>query len=161
MIRLAHGPVVDALKRYDPGLRVRWSYEKNAWAVEAPLLSREDMLPPVFYEQKPNGEYIERLLPELSERYISYRDGTYVLCWVKQLKTPLVGIIAQRDQAKMHGGGMGQMKRNIQADNEHKNRAAEKRQQERCYEAYDRFKSHARNKPWLEDGTGTSIKGMA
>lgn len=159
----ARGPVVDALKRHDPGLRVRWSHEKQAWAVDAPfkMQSNEWMVPPVFFERIANSDYyIEHILPEYSDRNISYKDGRYIVLWTRELDWRLYRKIVSLDSHKMNGGMVGQYRRNFHKGEADKKYAEGKRKDERVYAAWDQFKHFRRKNPWAEDGTGVSIKGM-
>jgi len=82
-IVLASGGVVRALKSYDRGLRVRWSWEKQKWAVESKVDRSDLMVPPTRFVpiQGIKGFYREELLPEKSDRSICYRDRYNVILW--------------------------------------------------------------------------------
>lgn len=155
----ARGPVVDALKRYDPGLRVRWSFEKKKWAVDAPLKDRRDIAPPVFYERLPGNQYIEHLLPEKSERYINYHSGRYPVCFAVKLNKALLPAIAQRDQVRMRGAFVGKYVEGLRQERDFKERGREKRADERAREGYELLKFIQRKNPGFADGAGVSIKG--
>lgn len=156
----ARGPVVNQLKRYDPGLRIRWSWEKKKWAVEAPVRRQDKLVPPVFYEPVGEGEWIEHILPELSERYITYQEKMYVICWTKNLDTRLVDAVVKRDSNRISGNYLASIDRKI-IDYYGKKKVDEaKRTDERCREAWDLMKYYARKNPTAEDGTGVSIKGL-
>lgn len=160
-IREARGPVVAALKRYDPGLRVRWSPEKQRWAVDAPfkLAPLEWCVPPVRFVETSQGRRRARLLPENSEAYIQYHSKRYVVCWVKRLDMRLVRAVIERDSHR-HAGGLAQAFDRKDAENRTaQEQAAGKLKQERVYEAFDRVKYFARKNPNAEDGTGVSVKG--
>lgn len=160
----ARGPVIEALRRYDPGLRVRWSHEKKCWAVDAPFTHpNPNVIPkPIKFQRIGNGDYwIETLLPEYSERNIQYRDRRYVVCWAKRVTHRLLDAIVKRDGQRFKRGIVGVFDKN-QADT-----AAGKRKEatfakgERVYAAWDRFKFDRRKLgAGAEDGTGVSIKGM-
>lgn len=159
----ARGPVVDALKRHDPGLRVRWSHEKREWAVDAPFKVPDNawMVPPVFFERVGNTDnYIEHLLPEYSDRNISYQDRRYVIVWSKTVDWRLYRKIVNLDSHKMQGGMVGQYRRNFHRGEAEKKEEERKRKDERVYAAWDKFKYWQRKTPWAEDGAGVSIKGM-
>lgn len=73
---------VRAIEAYDRSLRVRWSWEKQQWAIEAKALRPELMAPPVRFIPIPGTRLArEELLPELSDQRIGYREGTYVIAY--------------------------------------------------------------------------------
>jgi hypothetical protein len=160
----ASGPVVAALKRYDPGLRVRWSWEKRKWAVDAPFAESTDprAIPkPVRFEQVDGtGHWVARLMPEYSERNIQFRDNRYVVCWAKRLTPALVSAIAKRDSHRVKKGLVGLFDRDQAERIDEKKKATRRATDERVYSGWDRFKFDLRKNPNAEDGTGVSTKGM-
>ncbi len=158
----ACGPVVEALKRYDPGLRVRWSHEKKKWAVDAKFfLPNPNVLPkPVRFLEIGPDQWLETLLPEYSERNIQYRDHTYVVCWARKVDWPLLRAVASRDAQKFKKGLAGALDQEMASQAIAKEKTAKSVKDERVYAAWDRFKFDRRKNPNAEDGTGTSIKGM-
>ena len=161
-IIVARGPVVDALRRYDPGLRVRWSWEKGMWAVDAPLrrMDTEWMLPPVFYETTPSG-VVEHLLPELSDRYIDYHEHRYTICWSKSLDWRLYYAIAARDSYRKCGGAAGEFVRNYKERAAARERKRASLSGERSEQAYDYMRYLNRKMPWADQvGGGISSNGM-
>ncbi len=159
----ARGPVVEALRRYDSGLRVRWSHEKKQWAVDAPFnLPNPNVIPkPVkFYRIGSGDHWVETLLPEYSERNIQYKDRRYVVCWVKRLTPALVPAIARRDAQRNKKGLVGVFDEDLAARTAQKKTEEKQSREARVYSGYDRFKFDLRKNPNAEDGTGVSIKGM-
>lgn len=169
----ARGPAVEALKRYDPGLRVRWSWQKQCWAVDAPYKftdkdPRHFLLPPVRYERvgDKGDRFVERLLPELSDRMIEYRDRRYVVCHIRSgmldRGEQLVAAIRSKDSHRDSGRMVGQLDRHLEAQRVAKQKRAEFARSERVYEGWDRFRHSLRRAgAGVEDGAGVSIKGMA
>jgi hypothetical protein len=159
----ARGPVVEALKRYDSGLRVRWSFEKQKWAIEARVMNgrRDKLLPPVTWERvAETDQWREKIMPELSERYISFHSGTYVIGWVKEITPSLLRMVRSKDQAQMAGGAKGQLYANLRATRDEREKVVVKRREETTYAGWDYMKFLGHNKPWLADGTGISTKGI-
>ena len=162
----ARGPVVAALKRYDPGLRVRWSHERKQWAVDAPFAENTDprFIPkPVRFEKIEDGEgehWVARLMPEYSERSMQFRDKRYVVCWAKNLTREILGAVRRCDS---HRPGMGNLVKlfdhEIVMAEESKKKSRIAATDERVYTAWDKFKFHLRKNPNAEDGSGVSIKG--
>lgn len=156
--------MVDALRRYDPGLRVRWSPEKKKWAVTAPFNApNPNVIPkPVrFVRVGTAGDFYEEvLLPENSERNIQYRTRTYVICWATRLTPALIPAIAQRDSHRSKKGLVGLFDQEIAATDARKKKELRARTDERVYAGWDRFKFDLRKNPNAEDGTGVSIKGV-
>lgn len=159
----ARGPVVAALKRYDPGLRVRWSHERKRWAVDAPYAEQTApaAIPaPVRFERIEDGSHwVARLLPEYSERNIQYRDRRYVVCWATRLTRDLVGAIARRDSHRVRRGLVGLLDEDMAVRDAEKAKTERRTTQDRVDAGYDRFKFNLRKDPNAEDGTGVSIKG--
>lgn len=84
-----------ALKNIDSNLRVRWSYEKGKFIIEYKTL-RKYILPPVKYIVE-NGFVKEKLLPELSDRYIQYKDGYYTVFYTDKLNEKVLAYIREID----------------------------------------------------------------
>lgn len=79
-----------AILAYDRSLRVRWSWERRCWAIEAKVLRPELMAPPVRFIPIPGTQLArEQLLPELSDKNICYRHKTSILAF-----TPVVDMRA-------------------------------------------------------------------
>lgn len=159
----ARGPVVEALARYDPGLRVRWSHEKRKWAVDAPLQRVDERWcpPPVRWrESSVNGVWVQDLLPEYCERHIQHHDRRYVICWAQSVTWRLFFAMAASDTQRHRRGAVGMFDDNLRAVENARRRRDKHARDERVYEGYDRLKSYLRRTPWAEDGAGVSIKGM-
>lgn len=155
--------MVAALKRYDSGLRVRWSPEKRCWAVDAPYsVPNPNVIPkPVkFYRIGNADHWVETLLPENSERNIQYRDKRYVVCWAKKITMALFNAIARRDSHRYGKGAVGLFDAELAKQDAKKSADTKRRKDERIYAGWDRFKFDLRRNPNAEDGTGVSIKGM-
>jgi hypothetical protein len=80
----ATGPVAAALRRYDPNLDVRYSWERRSWAISF-RTRRPDLIPRPVRPEITGSGIIEHLMPERSEAYISYRTKTYPAAYVKKL----------------------------------------------------------------------------
>lgn len=80
----ATGAVVEALRRYDPDIDVRYSWERRRWAI-AFRTRRPDLIPPPVYSVPTEAGYVESLLPEKSEAYVSYKTKTYPVAYVSRL----------------------------------------------------------------------------
>ena len=92
----ATGPVADALRRYDPGMDIRFSPERNRWAIVF-RTRRPDLIPkPVVWTETAAGP-IESLAPENSEAYISWKTKTYPAGYVKRLGWPAYENIVRSD----------------------------------------------------------------
>lgn len=95
---MASGGVVDALKRYDRNLNVRWSWEKKKWAVESPTLRPDKVVPPVRFERIPGTtQYLEVMAPPYSEKRICFDRKTNVLFWIKKLTWDIVELVIESD----------------------------------------------------------------
>lgn len=159
----ARGPVVEALKRYDPGLRVRWSHEKKKWAIDAPynIPNPNEIAKPVkFYRVGEGDHWLETLLPEYSERNFEYKDKRYVVAWAKKVTWSLLQAIANHDTYRHRKGAVGMLNDELKARDTKKAKDFKSRRDDRVYEGWHQFKHNLRRNPNLEDGTGTSIKGM-
>lgn len=159
----ASGPWVKALKRYDPGLRVRWSYEKNKWAVDAPFKSDNPdwCTPPVAHEQLANGQWVERVLPFRSEKYIQYRSKRYVVCWTTHIDRRVFNAIVEKDTYRHKNLAVGRFDDALRRDKSERDRFEAREKDDRVREGFDRVKHELRHNHNLEDGTGVSIKGIA
>ena len=92
----ATGAVADALRRYDPGMDIRFSPEKNRWAIVF-RTRRPDLIPkPVTWTETAAGP-VESLAPENSEAYISWKTKTYPAGYVKKLGWPAYENIVRND----------------------------------------------------------------
>ena len=80
----ATGAVADALRRYDPELDIRYSWERQRWAIVF-RTRRPDLIPKPVRTVETKAGVVEQLLPENSEAYISYRTKTYPAAYVKKL----------------------------------------------------------------------------
>jgi len=98
----ATGAVADALRRYDPDIDVRYSWERRRWAIVF-RTRRPDLIPkPVRWVETKTGP-VETLAPENSEAYISYKTKTYPAGYVKRLGWPAYENIVRSD-TQMRGG---------------------------------------------------------
>src|ERR1035437_6761719 len=105
----ATGAVADALRRYDPGMDIRFSPEKNRWAIVF-RTRRPDLIPkPVTWTETEAGP-VESLAPENSEAYISYATKTYPAGYVKRLGWPAYENIVRSD-TQMRGSVAGELKK--------------------------------------------------
>ena len=103
----ATGAVADALRRYDPGMDIRFSPEKNRWAIVF-RTRRPDLIPkPVVWKETEAGP-VETLAPENSEAYISYKTKTYPAGYVKRLGWPAYENIVRNDTV-MRGSVAGKL----------------------------------------------------
>ena len=101
LIRAA-GAVADALRRYDPELDIRYSWERKRWAITF-RTRRPDLIPkPVAWTETASGP-VEKLMPEKSEAYISWKTKTYPAGYVKKLGWPAYENIVRSD-TQMRGG---------------------------------------------------------
>ena len=92
------GGVSRAIASYDRNIRVRWSHEKEKWVVEAPVKRSDLMIPPItFVPIGIKGQYYEKLLPELSDRRICYRDRFDPLFWCRTLTWEAFEVLVKSD----------------------------------------------------------------
>lgn len=92
--------------RYDHRLRARWSWERRKWAIDYPV--RKDMMvPPVFYEKLSNGKYKEHLLPELSERRVTYQTGREPICYVNKIDKNAYCAVVEADMQRFKNSFLG------------------------------------------------------
>lgn len=149
---LNNSPVARALKTYDPNIRVRWSWEKKKWAVEARAKRGKMILPPVFYKQVQDGKdwFEESLLPERSERYIQYHDQSYVICWTKDLSWGMYEKIISMDthRARTKEDAIEQSMQGFLSDQKNKDKAKTDRQAEVARVAYEKYHWLNNKKPW-------------
>ena len=100
-IVLASGGIVEALKAYDPGIRVRMSHEKKKWCVEAPHKRPDMMVPPVVFTTIPGTKTrVESLLPWLCDRAIAFRDRMQIILWTDILTWDVYKAVVQADTQK-------------------------------------------------------------
>ena len=94
----ADGPIADAIRRYDPRLDIRYSWEAKQWAVVfKPSQRWWGMIPkPVAAVQTPSG-VVEKLLPEKSDNNISYRTRTQVVGYFKKPSWRAMETLVQSD----------------------------------------------------------------
>lgn len=147
----ADGPVAAALKRYDPDLRVRWSWERKAWAVEAKVKHRYGIVPPVFFlRDDASGLWNERLLPEHSDRYICYRDSTYIILWAKVLDARVLQAVVDRDSNRVGGedGLVDHFDADVRRVQWERDASEHTLVSERSREAYDRLRFLNKTRPW-------------
>lgn len=141
----ATGPVADALRRYDPNIDVRYSWERRSWAISF-RTRRPDLIPPPV-RVKPLGDtagagFIEELLPEKSEAYISYRTKTYPAAYVKRLSMHALERIVECDTSR--NGSVKSHLKKIMAERE---AAAHAQSKDRWKEARSFMNWHARTNP--------------
>jgi hypothetical protein len=98
MVRLLRpqGYVVDALRRYDPNLDIRWSWEKRKWAIVVRPLRPELIPAPIRYAKTSVG-WVEEKLPERSEAAISYRTETMPVGYFEKITWSVLGDIIEND----------------------------------------------------------------
>jgi hypothetical protein len=105
----ATGAVADALRRYDPDIDVRYSWERRRWAIVF-RTRRPDLIPkPVRWVETKIGP-VETLAPENSEAYISYKTKTYPAGYVKRLGWTAYENIVRSD-TQMRGGVASELKK--------------------------------------------------
>lgn len=95
LIRAA-GPAAAALRRYDRNLDIRYSWERRKWAVTVRTRLKGMVPPPVRYERV-GGIFVTHLLPEKSERYISFHTKTIAVAYVDHVTTSVVDQIVASD----------------------------------------------------------------
>lgn len=92
----AYSPVIAAIRRYDPNLDVRWSWEKGKWAlVYRP--PRPDLIPPPVRTVRTAAGWVEERLPEKSEAHISFRTKTMPVGYVSNLSWHVFEQVVQTD----------------------------------------------------------------
>ena len=156
----ARGPWVEAIKRHDPGLRVRWSPEKKKWCVDAPARTLDPrwMDPPVRYVSTDGGKTIrEVVLPLDSERHILWRDKRYAVLYSKTLDKRLYDAVVSSDAARVRGVFRHRLRERIHGDIIAKHARSKKRSAERAYSAHDYWRSLLRKND--DGGAGISTKG--
>ena len=137
----ATGAVADALRRYDPELDVRYSWERRRWAIVF-RTRRPDLIPPPVRPVLTAAGWTEDLLPEKSEAYISYRTKTFPAAYVKKLGWPAFDRIVAADTV-LRGSVKKQLK-TLQVKREIAERAQAK---DRWKEARSYMNWHARTHP--------------
>lgn len=134
----ATGAVADALRRRDPNLDVRYSWERRRWAiVHRPR--RPDLIPPPVRPELTAGGIVEHLLPEKSEAYISYRTKTYPIAYVEKLSWLAFRRLVESDTMTA-----GSVKRQLAAINEARRKEERRQSQDRWKEARSFMNWHAR-----------------
>jgi hypothetical protein len=91
--------VKNRLKNIDPGLRIRWSYERRKWVLEHKSPTRDALFKPVRIESLPDGQIREHRLPELSDRYIQYRDCYYPVAYLRKIDERIFEYLHNADMA--------------------------------------------------------------
>ena len=132
------GYVVDALRRYDPNLDVRWSWEKRKWAIVVRPLRPDMIPPPVKYVKAKEGKggWEEVVLPEKSEAFISYRTETMPVGYFEKLSWAVLGDIVENDTWRK-----GKVQRQLQ-------KMAEQREKEQKAVAADRRRAAWKYMRW-------------
>ncbi len=140
----AKGAVADALRRYDPELDIRYSWERRRWAIVF-RTRRPDLIPkPVVWTETAAGP-VAALMPELSEAYISYKTKTYPAGYVKRLGWPAYENIVRSD-TQMRGSVVSQLKKLKDERETEYNRKKKDRQ----LEARKYMNWHARTHPMAD-----------
>ena len=144
MIKLARGGIVDALKRYDRGLRVRWSQELKKWCIEEKVKRKDLLPPPVVYEPMPGvkGAFIAKKSPYGSERYIQHKTGYAPICYVDKLNWEVYDFIIKSDTNKYKSREefLRSSDEKFKKMKEEKNAPVKLKQEELTWNAYDKFK---------------------
>ena len=123
----ATGAVAAALRRYDPNIDVRYSWERRSWAIVF-RPRRPDLIPPPVY--------VDGRMAEQSEAHISYRTKTQPVGYVKKLSWQAAERIISADTARV--GPLAKQVAGMQAG-----RDAEYRRQSK-----DRFKEARKFMNW-------------
>lgn len=92
--------MVDAIKRYDRGLDVRWSWERKKWCLEARML-RPDLMPKPVKWVFDGGRQVEKLLPLYSDRRICFERGTHIVCWFTTIDRPILDMLVESDVGRL------------------------------------------------------------
>lgn len=140
----ATGAIADALRRYDPELDIRYSWERRQWAIVY-RTRRPDLLPPPVKNVLTEAGTIEILMPEKSEIYISYRTKTYPAAYVPKLSWNVFHKIIASD-TMLRGSVKSQMQQLKQAKAVEARRVAK----DRWKEARTYMNWHARTHPLLD-----------
>lgn len=104
---------VRRLAAFNRDLRVRWSYERKKFVIECKVKDRRGLVRPVRFEETPSG-IKERLLPELSDRYIGWRDSCYAVFYVSKLNDAVFAQLAAGDMAQYKR--VGDFEASVRAD---------------------------------------------
>ncbi len=140
----ATGAVADALRRYDPEIDVRYSWERRRWAIVF-RTRRPDLIPkPVIWTETEAGP-VESLAAEHSEAYISYKTKTYPAGYVKKLGWPAYENIVRSD-TQMRGGVASELKRMADA----REAAYQAQKKDRHLEARKFMNWHGRTHPMAD-----------
>ena len=132
----ATGAVAETLRRYDPNIDVRYSWERRSWAIVF-RPRRPDLIPPPVYG--------DGRLAEQSEAHISYRTKTQPVGYVKKLSWQAVEKIIASDTARM--GPVAKQIASMQAerDAEYDRKAKDRHKEARKYMNW-----HARTHPMAD-----------
>lgn len=132
----ATGAVAAALRRYDPNIDVRYSWERRSWAIVF-RPRRPDLIPPPVYG--------DGRLAEQSEAHISYRTKTQPVGYVKKLNWQAVERIIAADTTR--AGPLSKQMASMQAQRD----AGYGRQaKDRYKEARKYMNWHARTHPMAD-----------
>lgn len=128
----ATGAVADALRRYDPDIDVRYSWERRQWAIVF-RTRRPDLIPPPVRPVMTAGGVVEELLPERSEAYISYQTKTFPAAYVPKLSWNAMDSIVASD-TRLNGSVRRQMRDlKIAREAEAKRKAKDRWKEARSY----------------------------
>lgn len=140
----ATGAVAEAMRRYDPELDVRYSWERRQWAIVY-RTRRPDLIPPPVKNIHTEGGWLEELLPEKSEAYISYRTKTYPAGYVRRLGWSAYERLIQSDTMLR-----GSVRKQLQKLKDEREIEQRRQSQERWKEARTFINWHARTHPMAE-----------
>ena len=141
LVRPRESLVVSALKRYDPNLDIRFSWQKGKWAITTRPL-RPDLIPPPIRWEKGEEGWGETMLPERSEARISYRTKTMPVAYVGRLSAEAISQVIEADTWKN-----GRIERQLEKMQEVVERDRMIVKRDRWREARDYMKWHARTHP--------------
>ena len=132
----ATGAVAEALRRYDPNVDVRYSWERRSWAIVF-RPRRPDLIPPPVHG--------EGRLAELSEEHISYRTKTCPVGYVKKLSWNVAEKMIASDTAR--NGALAKQTAALQAG---RDADAGRQAKDRYKEARKYMNWHARTHPMAD-----------
>lgn len=143
-LRLASGGIVDAIKRYDRNIRIRWSNERRKWCVEAKAKQVSNLTPPVWYVPVPGvkGAYTEKLKPENSDHAIAWHDGYYPIMFVSEVTWDVYHALLAQDTHRYANRDQF-LDRAVRKNADAENRVKLENERERAPlvdAAYDKFK---------------------
>ena len=97
-MKRAPAHIVRQVKAIDPELRIRWSKEKRVFVVDRKVDTRYRYLmpKPILHRRDGYGKVIEILMPEDSERYITYHDCVMTVLSVKETALPFLPEMLRR-----------------------------------------------------------------